>query len=308
MWINFHSDNSTLEPLTVTLVSSDPGKLKIPATVVIPRRRSSASIDIEGLSSGGDGDVMVTATAPGIESGNVTIRIAQASLSLSPYLRLPHRISTLPLRYPVEIQIMEGNSYPRYRLAEDLTVNLSLEGAQPSNIVSYYLASHGGQPIDQVAFLAGGRRPSVTVYVGEPTAIGTYKLRATAQGFTAAVSGEATVSRPILKLSGTLQNGRVPIDVDGPNSIRLSRSFDGSDYSPDSYWVTVTLGCYESATGDTASTKCRVVPSVVIPRSTASVNVSVEGLTEGNAVLRAVDASGDYSAASLNLRIVGSGQ
>ncbi|HHV48523.1 MAG TPA: hypothetical protein GXX56_06095, partial [Rhodocyclaceae bacterium] len=139
----------------------------------------------------------------------------------------------------------------------------------------FYSAQTGGALVNQV-ILRKGNTYSSTVYVGTPTAAGSYKVQASATGISTVTSAATTVSAPQLRFSRsavTVGKGlNTYISEVYVERVANGQSFAGAEA------LTVNLACSSTAI-------CRVPASVTIPAGSASVYFTVEGVGLGNTTI-----------------------
>ncbi len=287
------SGYSPNEAVTINVVSSDPTKAKVPATVTIPAGSSSATLYVTGVDLTGS-PVTIDATAPGYTAPTTKLS-ANVVAPVPVFSSLDTQRSPASARDGFSIYWSTPGAYysNSQTAAADMPISLSLAEAAPAGIVDgFYGAATGGTPVTQV-LVRRGENSSDTVYVGTPTAAGSYKVKGSVPGATTGTSDLVTVSAPQLKFS------RSSVFVGkGLNTyyaeVSVSRAVNGTDFSGADA-VTVNL------TSSDAS-KVKVPASVTIPANSSSATLYVTGvdLTGGSPVTIDATATG-YTAPTTKL-------
>src|SRR5439155_9433606 len=170
---------------TITLTSSDPTVVGVPATVTIPNGGNYAYYDIAGNAIG---SATVTATATGWATSNViTINVGQSYLSLGNYNTSRTTLSSPDTLYVYENTPNCGTcDYTVNAITVDLTVNSATSG-----IVSV---------TTPVTIAAGAYYTTATI--STPTAAGSYTITASSSSttITSATTTSTNVSAPGLSL------------------------------------------------------------------------------------------------------------
>ena len=187
--------------LSVSLVSSDPGKLLVPDKVVIPANREYEYFTMTGLELTGSTPVTVDAIALGVTSPATKLSVSIVAPNVV-FEALDGNRATASARDNFRLYVrVPGAVYDgNETVSEDMAFQLSTAEANPVSIVDdFYAALTGGAPIGQVVIPAGGNR-SAYVYVGTPSSAGSYKIRANAVGYVNALSAIQTVSSAELRI------------------------------------------------------------------------------------------------------------
>ena len=286
---------STAEPLTVSLTSSAPSKVAVPATVTIPANQSQVHFQLTGVDLTDGTPVTIDATADGHTTPATKLTVTTITPTLT-FNSLDSVRSVGSARDDFRVYArVPGAVYPDDQTAvSNLTFDLSIVEATPSGIVpGFFSALTGGTASTQTVMRAGYRYTDIH-YVGTPASAGTYRVRAQATGIAEGTSGQVTVSAPALRFSRTTE-----VVGKGFNSytysVYVQRVVDGqlvNGVEP----LTVTLRCNSTAI-------CTVPPSVVIPANASQMNFAVGGVAVGNTTISA-EAVGHTSATDMNVSVV----
>ncbi|HEY0061037.1 MAG TPA: hypothetical protein VGC21_02885 [Telluria sp.] len=280
------------EPLVISLSSSDPSKLTVPATVTIPANASSVEIQVTGVDLTNGNAVVIDATA----AGHTAPAVKLSGTVITPkftFTSLDTERSSSSARDDFYLQVeVPGASYATNQVAvADMLADLSIVDAAPADIVGGFFTTANVQTT-QILFRAnqsesysGGNQYH---YVGTPTAAGTYKVQASIPNIATAVSPPVTVTAPALRFT------RTPVYVGkGMNTylyeIALQRTINGTPFNGAAA-LPVTLSVSDGS-------KVAVPVTVTIPANASTVNFAVSGLNLTGSTPVTIDASAaGYSA------------
>jgi trimeric autotransporter adhesin len=166
-------------PLTISLTSSDPAKLTLPATVT-----TSASglnrIALVGVAAS-TAPISVTASAPGITSaGAMAVDVIAPTLEfvgIDDFRGISSPRDDFYLRWRVP-----QSSEPEQLPAVTQTIALGISDATPSTIVEGVFDSPSGGQLTGNVQITPSSNISPQRYVGAPSALGSYKISATVPG------------------------------------------------------------------------------------------------------------------------------
>ncbi len=285
-------------PLTVSLTSSDPSKLSVPATVTIPANDNSAYFTVTGVDLTGSTPVTIDASAAGYASPVTKI----TGHTVSPeFLINSLEASRSPASTRDNISVKArtpGSTYSGNETAvASMTVDLSVVEANPAGIVDgIYSAATGGAVVTQVTIPAGAHT-SNTVHIGVPTTAGSYKLRAEVLNLGNVTSGAVTVTTPSLRL-GKQGSASAPVYVGQrlktyQSEVYVERTVNGQVFNGTAA-IDIVLQCSSEAI-------CKVPPLVTIPAGQSSVYFRVEGMGVGTTTISAT-AVGYNSSPELNVQ------
>ncbi|NHZ99848.1 hypothetical protein [Massilia sp. CCM 8734] len=195
--------------LTVTLTSSDPGKVSVPAKVVIPANSSYVNFNIAGVELTAT-DVTINATpgesAYAAPSGKLAVKVVNPLFNFGA-LDKDRMVGSARDDFYLQVNVPGASSPTSQTAAADLPISLSIVDASAAGIVSqFFAASTGGAPVTQVVLSKGHsytHYASGVTYLDSPLAVGTYKVKATVFGGAGSVSPLVTVGTPQLKFSRT---------------------------------------------------------------------------------------------------------
>ena len=276
-----------VDPLVVTLTSSDPTKVSVPATVTIPANTASVGFEVTGVDLTNGTPVTIDASAVGY-SAPVTKLSATTIAPVYTFQSLDVQRSSGSSRDDFSIHVrVPGTSYSgNETAAADLPINLSIVEANPTGIVDgFYSAVSAGSVVTQVIMRAGRNNTYYNAtnnccyytYVGTPTVAGAYKVQANALGVITN-SALVTVSTPELKF-----NKATVITGKGLKTylyeVEISRAANGvlsAGVDP----LVVNLSC-------TSTAICNVPATVTIPANATSVNFIVSGVDIGATTITA---------------------
>ena len=282
------------EPLTVSLISADTSKVRVPATVTIPAGQYHSYFSVGGQGLTGTTSVLVDAQAAGFNSpsGQLVVRVIEPVFSFS---------DLESARSPVSVRddfwlttYVPGAISPYSQSATaDIVIDLSVVDASPAGIVdAFYSASSGGVPVSQVVIRAGNTS-SYSAYVGTPTTAGSYKVQASSPGVATSISPLVTVSAPELQFS----KSSVVVGKDMKTylyEVFVARAANGALINGADP-LTVNLSSSDES-------KVSVPATVTIPAGTSHTYFYVTGVGPTEGVPVAVDASAEgYKSPSTKL-------
>ena len=166
-------------PLTVDLQISDPSRVGAPISVTIPGFASAASIDLTGLEL--TQAVTLIASAPAYTSGTaLNIKVVGLKLEIVPQRPMLFTDGGRT-RVDYQVGVPPGPDVITQYPLPSIVVGVSLQEMMPANVVAGIYANYeGGAPISSVSvnFSSG----EIFAYIGEPSAAGSLKLRASIVG------------------------------------------------------------------------------------------------------------------------------
>lgn len=290
---NFSSAN----PVVINVMSSDPTKVQVPATVTIPANSSSSCIPMDGI------DTTTSPVEISISRAGYNPPAAQSVEVILPELKIQGLANTRSLAHERDgfylSWYVPGSSYANNAIAtQDQTIQLSITDANPPGLIpGIYDAKNDGTAITSVEMLAGQNNTTNNyAYIGTPTQNGSYTVTADVAGITSVVSNTQTVAQPELQfyLYGypklILGKGMV-----SKSWLRVQRVVDGATFKG-AQADTVNLSCQSTAI-------CSVPSTVTIPAGVAYINVPVTGMGIGATVITG-SATGYQSAVAANVETV----
>jgi len=295
--------------LTVSLTSAEPTQVGVPATVEIPEGWDCARFGVSGLEIT-DTPVAVTASAPGYPASAplwVTVVMPQITfdgLDDDRSVESGRDGFTIRLALPANNSDIEGSKTGwrnRYDVTiAPITVDLAIVEPEPNSIIEgFYEAAMGNNLIAQVTipegvstdysyFDSANLVSTPMVYVGQPTAAGSYSVATNVPGIGTALSTVQAVDMPRLLFS---QASRVV-------GQGVREDFVGIRVVPEpSTELTVTLSVSETG-------KIEVPATITIPAGISDTSLSIIGreLTS-NPVLLTAQAPG-YAPGRASVRVV----
>ena len=270
---------SGAQALTVSLTSSDPTRASVPATVTIPANNDQVNFYVTGVDLTAGTPVTIDASAAGYSAPLVKLPTTVINPVLS-FNGLDTQRSPASSRDDVRISVSTPGSpfSSNQTAAADLPIDLATVQATPADIVDgFYAALTGGTPGTQVV-LRRDNNFSDFVYVGTPTAAGSYRVQASTASGSSATSAVVTVSPPELKFSTTSVTVGKGLKT-YVAELSIQRSVNGQSFNG-TQAVTVSLAC-------SSTSICKVAPTVTIPAGQASASVIVEGVALGNTTISA---------------------
>lgn len=184
---------SFYDEVTVSLSSSDPSKVGVPATVTIPAGENDVGFYITGMDLTNDQPVTISVTAPPgyrVPEENATVSVVAPVLT---FLNLDNLRSTGSERDGFQVYATVPDGGEQVPIT-DLPISLGIVEASSIGIVDGFFSEEiGGGLVNQV-LLREGEIYSDPVYVGVPTVAGSYKVRANAAGFETGTSDPITIT------------------------------------------------------------------------------------------------------------------
>lgn len=282
-------------PITVALTSSDPSKVKVPATVTINAGTSGAYFLVTGVDLTGSTPVTVSATAEGHNAapGDVLrVSVVAPVFSFNGSIELNRSPASARDAFSISASTPGARYSGSQSAAADVPISLAIVSENPAGIVpGFYSAASAGSVITELK-MAQGRGNTADAYVAAPTVAGTYKVYANADGLAGVTSGTVTVSPPQLAFSTSAVTVGKGFDTYSEEA-RITRVVNGSSFNG-SAAITVNLRC-------TSATICSVPPSVVIPAGASYVSFKVSGKDIGSTTVTA-EAQG-YSSPTQDLSV-----
>jgi hypothetical protein len=299
--VNGNSLNGT-DPVTVNLTSGDSTKASVPATVTIPAGQYYTYFPVTGVGLTNGTPVTIDATATGYNAPTtkLAVNVVNPTMSID---NVDANRATTSARNNIRIQLYTpGANYSGSQTAvADIPINLSIVEDSPSGIIpGFYDAATGGNLITQTVIKAGQTNTYACcdyrwVYVGTPTAAGTYKIKADILGASSATTGAVTVTAPSLVFS------RTPLTVGkGLQSyyyeVYVYRVVNGNNLNgTDSVTVNLT---------SSDATKVSVPATVTIPAGQYYAYFTVNGVDLTNSTPVTVDATATgYNAPTTKLAV-----
>lgn len=287
------------EALTVSLTSSDPSKLTVPATVTIPAGASSAYFRYTGVELSNDPSLVISASASGHATATVSAKVVAPTLNI---YSIDTKRSPLSARDEFYITASVPDVLYSQYASKDFPIDLAIVSATPAGIVAdFFSAVTGGVATKQVIMRAGQRDSDRDnpghISVGIPTAAGSYRVQASAAGIAAPVLSElVTVQAPEL-----LFNRKTVFVGKGFNTnlseVSVSRAVANSIFSSDDA-LTVALTSSDPS-------KVAVPATVTIPPGQSGLNFFVSGIDFAGTTPVTISATAaGYNAAQLGANIV----
>lgn len=276
---------SIAQPLTVSLTSSDPGKVAVPETVTIPAWSSYGYVQLTGVDFTGEVPVTITASADGFSSPASGLAVTTVAPEVSfPGMDLTRGTGSGRDDFRVQLHV-PGAIWPTDWVAvSPVAFDLSIVEATPETIVAgFYGALTGGSPVAQVVVPAGSRNSNFA-YVAPPQSQGSYRVRANAPGLAEGTSQLVSVQGSTLRFSQTYEVVGKGM-ISSPSTIYVERMLNGH-YLYEPTPLTVTLTSSDPA-------KVSVPATVTIPASTYRVQVRLTGVDLTDGIPVSIDASAD---------------
>ena len=180
--------------LTVNLSSAAAGLVTVPTSVTIPAGSSSASFTVNGIDLTGATPVNIDSNASAYAAP--AAKLAVSVITPQPvFLNLDGIRNVLSSRDDFQVQLtVPGAPNPnKQTVFGQIAVGLSLANVTQANIAGLY--DQVGNTISQ-ASIAAGTNQSGTLYVGQPTATGSYNVSASVFGSAPVLSAVQTVNPP----------------------------------------------------------------------------------------------------------------
>ena len=268
------------EALTVNLSSSDASKASVPASITIPAGQSSVYFFVTGVDVTNGTPVSIDASASGY-SAPATKLAVNVVAPVFTFSWLDSNRGSTSARDDFRLVVTTpGAAYSGYQTAAaDLPINLAIVDATPAGIVGgfYSAPTEDGSAVTQV-LLRQDLNYSDWVYVGTPTAAGSYKVRASTPGVVTTTSDVVNVSAPELMFSRsavTVGKGLKTYYYE----VEVYRAVNGTAFNG-SEALTVNLSC-------SSTVICQVPATVTIPAGASSAYFVVEGVGLGSTTVTA---------------------
>lgn len=282
----------TGQPLTVSLASSDPGKVSVPETVTIPSWSSEGYFELTGVDYTGEVPVMITASAEGFSSpaNGMSVTTVAPEVSFAG-LDLVRGTGSGRDDFRVQLSVPGSGSPTSWVAVSPIAFDLSVVDASPENIVAgFYGALTGGGPVAQVIVPAGSRTSNYA-YVAPPQSQGSYRVRVNASGLAEGTSQQVNVQESTLRFSRTYEVVGKGMH-NSPSTIFVERMLNGS-YVSESTPLTVTLTSSDPS-------KLSVPATVTIPAWDYRVQVRLTGVDMTDGAPVSIDASANGYASPEN--------
>lgn len=261
-------------PVVIALTSSDPARVRVPASVTFEAGNSFAYFEIDGLQTT-TAPVTISATSPELTTEG-TFQLDVITPRLGNWLPSVVAIDGPRVEIPPPVWRSDsnealGNMVPLTERAYELAI----VDVSPAGIVDgIWDSATGGARVTTVVQPALSPTFGAPRFLGSPSAPGTFRVRITPSG------QEALTTEPISALGRSLRvsAGSVRIGVGMRSNVTVAR-YNGDDPSFDGAALTVNLACVSTAV-------CSVPAQVSIPAGESSVSVPVVGLATGQTQLR----------------------
>ncbi|MDR1529858.1 MAG: hypothetical protein LBS40_05615 [Burkholderiales bacterium] len=287
----------TAEPLTIQLTSSAPGKVNVPGTITMPANAYSVTFQVEGVEVT-DVPVTIDAVAVGHASPEEKLKVNTVIAKFT-ITGLETNRSVGGARDEIGLSaVVDGAYYNTYQvMARDTTFDLSIEEADPADIVDGFY-DYYGEKRTQVTWSVGRYYLPVNtpqyVYIGSPKSAGTYKVKLSSE--------VGSVTSPVVTVSGNLglKFTRTETAVGKGmktygSEVSVQRTADGKAYNGTESLVVTLVSSSEAI--------FKVPVTVTIPSGSSSVYFPIEGVDLGSAIVIA-SANGHTYVDDLNVRVV----
>jgi trimeric autotransporter adhesin len=298
--VNGTAFNGT-DAVTVTLTSSDPTKLTVPATVTIPANQSTVTFSMTGIDLT-TAAVLVDATAAGFTAPATKLAMQVVTPEIV-FVSLDNARSVSSARddFYMRWNVTGAWDSGQQQSAADIALALSITDDSPPGIIGgIYDVATGGSPVTGRTISAGAsssqQAPGGNNHVGVPTQSGSYKVTATASGLGAWSSAVQTVTSPQLRIYSVYPSIKVGKGLKNATGyIYVERIVNGTAFAgPDA--VTVNLSCAATAV-------CSVPATVTIPANQSLAYVLITGEGLGSTTVGA-NAVGYLSAVDYNVDVI----
>ncbi len=271
--VEIQRTESLTNPITVELVSSDPDKLSVPASVTLDAGSEAFAVPFAGLELTSS-PVTISARISGqteiFDSIEVHVVAPEIHIDgLSQSRGSDGERDFIYVRWVIPpISDYTWESDFSQVAQQTSTITLSVVDASPAQIVAgLYAAASGAAESYTLQIPAGqsaswdGNGQEQGLYVGSPSSIGSYRVHTQISGVGDWSSGVVTVSTPELRISGA------PLVVGRGlrSSVVLARLPDAPAND-----LAITTSC-------TAASVCSVPASTLMPAGTSSVTVPITG-------------------------------
>ena len=267
------------DALTVNLVSSNPSKASVPATVTIPANSASTYFYVTGVDLTNGTPVTIEASASNYNPSATKLAVNVVAPVFT-FGGLEANRTPASVRDDFYIYMSTpGATYSGSQSAAvDLPISLTITGANPAGIIDgFYSNASSTTAVTQVV-LRQDTTSTTYAYVGTPTVAGSYQVTGTAPGVATVTSPAIGVAPPDLKFS----TNSVVLGAGMTNyyyEFYVYRSAGGNSFSGNAA-VTVNLSCSSTAI-------CKVPASVVIPAGQANTYVQASGVGVGTTTITA---------------------
>lgn len=284
-----------MDAVTVTLTSSDPTKLTVPATVTIPANQYYAYFSMAGVD--------VTSTAVQIDAAATGYPALATKLAMQV---VTPEIVFVSLDNSRTASSARDDFYMRWNVtgawdstsqvsAADVSLGLSItEGAPASIVAGIYDVASGGSPVTSRVITAGSYYSASTGsynYVGVPSQSGSYKVTATAAGIGSwsSVVQNVTSAQLVIGSAGAVSYNKVGKGLSTANGYySVQRTVNGSAFNGTDA-VTVTLTSSDIS-------KLTVPATVTIPANQSTVYFAMTGVDITTAAVQIDAAATGYTA------------
>ncbi|MCC6619868.1 MAG: Ig-like domain-containing protein [Deltaproteobacteria bacterium] len=289
-WVGRLRDGApAYDPVALPLTLTTDGLVTV-AAATIPASGYYTFVTLTGVSLGDD---TLVAADPSAVYASATLDLSVVPAEAA-FFGLDTSRTPGDVRDAITIQLRAPGSPQALALASARTLDLSLVDASPAGIVQLFADATGGAPITSLSLAEGAT--DATLYVGVPTQVGSYRVRAAIAGLLASDSELVTVTPSAYTLAMTCAGEASTAVGFTSDSCRVDRLLSGEPHAPPEA-VTITF----ASEGGRAS-----VPSVQIAAGTPTAYVELQGLATGADVVTAT-ASGSsypYDPAELDVTVV----
>lgn len=292
------------EAVTVQLSCMSESICSVPETITIPAGQNRIAVPVTGI---GAGKTTLLASGGGYSDSNtLEIEVVEPALNFQA-LDGMRGIDSLRDNFRLSLDVPGGHG--NATAAADMVVQLSISSAQPVDIVDgFYDKLSDGEAKTQTIIKAGSYA-SDYLYIGRPTAVGSYTVTAAIPGVGATVSPVQTVTSSALKLQGRNASGSSAAatlvgkgmttyasSLTAANtSVLLQRTLNGSVFNGEEAQI-VNLACADAGI-------CVVPATVTIPAGKGQEQVLVTGVGVGKTTLLA-SAAGYGDSNALEIEVV----
>lgn len=280
--------------LTVNLATARPDAIGLPATVTINAFSSRVQVPIRGLSV--VEAVQITAEAEGMgAAANTSVSVSVPTVVISE-LDGFRSLASAPDYFRVYVS-GDGAGWVGYQTAiDDIQVDLTIIDQDPAAVVpGLFEDPEQSTPRTSVIIPAGSMYSDNGVYIGSPTSLGRYRIRAFGRGLTEGISDEQVVMSVGIAFEQSGKN--LGIKFQGDLYFRFQLPGGGTSYNEED--VLVSFECLDE-------TICEAPASVLVPASCGECSsgawVTIRGLAEGTTRLRA--SAPGYTDALLTINVV----
>jgi hypothetical protein len=279
------------EAVTVKLRCVSESVCAVPATVTIRSGWSYAYVHVTGVDLGG---TQIEAMADGFDSDTVDVETVTPQVDFL-YLDNARTPASARDNFTVRLQV-PGATRQQYA-ATALTVNLALSDQNPAGVVSgIYTANDAGGALVTQTSIAAGANQTQTLYVGQPSQAGTYRVAADIPNIVSVKSEVQTVLPATQAFAFVIVNGysgRTKVNVGKGlytdiGELYVYRIINGA-VAGGAEAVTVNLRCV-------SENVCTVPETVTIPANQSYAHVRVTGVDLGSTQIEATAAGFDTGA------------